>query len=51
MLIVNQARFENPDQAPKFFGLKVDQHAFFMETVFQAGLSMVGTSFKNLMLS
>jgi uncharacterized protein YjbI with pentapeptide repeats len=51
MLIVNQARFENPDQAPKFFGLKVDQHAFFMETAFQAGLSMVGTSFKNLMLS
>ena len=51
MLIVNQARFENPEQAPKFFGLKVDQHAFFMETVSQAGLSMVGTSFKNLMLA
>ena len=51
LLIVNQARFEHPDQAPKFFGLKVDQHAFFTETAFQAGLSMVGTSFKNLMLS
>ena len=31
MLIVNQARFENPDRAPNFFGLKVDQHAFFMD--------------------
>lgn len=51
MLIVNQARFENPQQAPNFFGLKVDQHAFFMESVFQSGLSMVGTSFKNLMLA
>jgi hypothetical protein len=51
MLMVNQARFENPGQPPKFFGMKVDQHAFFMETVCQAGLSMVGTSFKNLMIS
>jgi uncharacterized protein YjbI with pentapeptide repeats len=51
MLIVNAARFENPGQPPNFFGLKVDQHAFFMNTVFAGGLSMVGTSFKNLMLS
>ncbi|MFA4903380.1 MAG: hypothetical protein WC600_11640 [Desulfobaccales bacterium] len=51
MLIINQARFENPSRPPNFFGLKVDQHAFIMETVFQGGLSMVGTSFKNLMLS
>ena len=51
MLIVNQARFEDPGRAPNFFGLKVNQHAFFMETVFQGGLSMLGTSFKNLMLA
>jgi hypothetical protein len=51
ILIVNQARFEDLGRAPNFFGLKVNQHAFFMETVFQGGLSMPGTSFKNLMLA
>ncbi|MCK9377859.1 MAG: pentapeptide repeat-containing protein [Syntrophobacterales bacterium] len=51
MLIFNQARFENPDRPPNFFGLKVDQHAFFTDNTFQAGLSLVGTSFKNLMLA
>lgn len=51
MLVINQARFENPTRPPNFFGLNVGQHAFIMETVFQGGLSMVGTSFKNLMLS
>jgi uncharacterized protein YjbI with pentapeptide repeats len=50
MLIFNRTRFENRDRPPNFFGLKVDQHAFFSDSVFKAGVSMVGASFKNLML-
>jgi hypothetical protein len=51
MLILNQARFENREHKPTFFGLKVEQHAFVSDTVFQAGVSLVGTQFKNLMLT
>jgi len=51
MLILNQARFENREHKPSFFGLKVEQHAFISDTVFQAGVSLVGTQFKNLMLT
>ena len=29
----------------------MEQHAFFSDTVFQAGVSLVGTQFKNLMLT
>ncbi len=51
LLIFNQARFANKDHKPNFFGLKVEQHAFFSETAFLAGVSLVGTQFKNLMLA
>ena len=44
MLILNQARFENRERQPTFFGLKVDQHAFVSDTVFQAGVSLVGNA-------
>lgn len=48
LFIVHQARFA---PKPNFFGLKVEQHAFISESAFQAGVSLVGTQFKNLMLS
>ena len=50
-LYVHEARFENKEQPPKFYGLKVDNFASFMATVFQGGVSMIGASFKNLMFS
>ena len=50
-LYVHEARFENKEQPPKFYGLKVDNFASFMATVFQGGVSMIGASFKNLMFT
>jgi uncharacterized protein YjbI with pentapeptide repeats len=51
IFILNQVRFDNPEQKPNFFGLKVGQHAFISDTTFRAGVSLVGTQFKNLMLN
>ncbi len=50
-LALNQARFENQEKQPKFFGLKVEQYAFIMDTAFRAGVSLVGTQFKHLLLA
>ena len=51
MLIFNQSKFLNSTKKANFTGLKVEQHAFFSDTSFQGGLSLVGAQLKHLMLN